>query len=308
MLTVKDLSIRFTRYDNSSMSRLFLDPVKNLNLDVRAGELVAVIGASGSGKSLLAHAILGILPQNCRMAGELLFEGKPLTPRRQKALRGKRIVLVPQSVGFLNPLKKLGSQVQRAAVLSGLPLEKARAATDGAFERYRLIPKVKTLFPFQVSGGMARRVLTATATVGNADLIIADEPTTGLHKEAAAESVAYLRVLADEGKSVIVISHDLNAVLPSADRVAVFYAGTTVEQTDASNFSDSLEGLRHPYSKAMWRALPDHDFFDGLRENPQRFRAGCPYAQACDRVGPRCEVKTPHLHRHESGFVRCHCA
>lgn len=305
MLEVADLSIRFTRY-GAGVSRQSLSPVRNLHLDVRPGELLAVIGASGSGKSLLAHAVLGILPANCRVEGRMTFQGAPLTGERQRALRGKRIVLVPQSVGFLNPLTTLGGQVRRAAVLSGMPPTQARRATTDAFARYRLAPPVQGHYPFQVSGGMARRVLTATATVGDADLIIADEPTTGLHQEAARESLGFLRELADQGKSVLVITHDLKAVLPVADWVAVFHGGTTVEMVEAARFSGALAGVRHPYSRAMWHALPDHGFFEGLRDAPQsNCASGCPLAGSCADAVPGCREEAPALAREGRRFTRC---
>jgi len=305
MLEVADLSIRFTRY-GAGVSRQSLEPVRDLHLDVRPGELLAVIGASGSGKSLLAHAVLGVLPSNCRVEGRMAFQGQPLTDARQRALRGKRIVLVPQSVGFLNPLTTLGGQVRRAAVLSGMPPGQARAATTEAFARYRLAPRVQDHFPFQVSGGMARRVLTATATVGDADLLIADEPTTGLHRDAAMESLGFLRDLADAGKSVLVITHDLKAVLPVADWVAVFHGGTTVEMVEASRFAGALNGVRHPYSRAMWEALPEHGFFQDLGDVPQAACAGgCPYAWSCADADAGCRERVPPMARDGRRFARC---
>jgi peptide/nickel transport system ATP-binding protein len=306
MLNVNDLTISFTRYGRG-VSRDALKPVCGLNLDVKPGELLAVIGSSGSGKSLLAHAILGILPGNCRVEGGLFFCGEPLTPRRQKALRGRSIALIPQSVGFLNPLVRLGGQVRRAAVLSGMAGRQAHHAADTAFARYGLAPAVRKCFPHQVSGGMARRVLSATATVGDADLIIADEPTTGLHREASRESLGFLRALADAGKSVLVITHDLKAVLPWADRVAVFHGGTTVELTAAANFSNDLSGLRHPYSRAMWMALPENEFA-AEHAVSQEGGQGCPFTHLCGCSDAACAAAPPAPVLFEDGFVRCHHA
>lgn len=338
MLAVSDLSISFTRYSRAA-DRVALKAVRRLSLDVRPGEILAVIGASGSGKSLLAHAVLGILPGNCRVEGQMLFQGEPLTPARQKELRGKRIVLVPQSVAFLNPLVNVGGQVRRAALLSGLAPQQATAAVHEAFQRYRLANGVKRRYPFQVSGGMARRILTATAIVGDADLIIADEPTTGLHKEAARESVGFLRELADAGKSVLIVTHDLISVLPVADWVAVFYAGTTVEMAEARNFCAEGNGLRHPYSRAIWNTLPEHGFFHELErfnignmrslraDFPQNLRHdalpertgfpvaqanqnegvldGCPFAEACAQADEACRNDNPGPRRRGRAFARC---
>ena len=106
--------------------------------------------------------------------------------------------------------------------------------------------------PFQLSGGMARRVLVSTALITDAELIIADEPTPGMGLEQALEALKMFREMADEGKAVLLITHDIDLAFTFADRVAVFYAGTTVETAPASNFKSGPEALRHPYSKALW--------------------------------------------------------
>jgi peptide/nickel transport system ATP-binding protein len=228
MLSVQNLSVTFTMYDQGLTQRQ-LTVITELDLEVSSGEVVAVVGASGSGKSLLAHAVLGILPKNAQVDGEILFKGSPLTPERSEALRGKEIALIPQSVGYLDPLMRVGSQVNRAAQLSGLSGQVTQVAVEQTFNRYGLASVVKRFFPFQLSGGMARRVLVSTAAVGKAQLIIADEPTPGLHPDVVKETLNHLRGLANEGKAVILITHDIEAALQVADKVAVFYAGTTVE-------------------------------------------------------------------------------
>ena len=128
MLTVRNLSVTFTMYDVGLHQRQ-LTVITDLDLDVQAGEVVAVVGASGSGKSLLAHAVLGILPPNAQTAGEIIFQDEALTPARQAQLRGRTLALIPQSVGFLDPLMPVGKQVRRAAYLSGV----AQAETAPAF-------------------------------------------------------------------------------------------------------------------------------------------------------------------------------
>jgi len=113
-----------------------LTVITELDLEVQAGQVVAIVGASGSGKSLLAHAVLGILPENAQVAGTILFKGKPLTPHRSRTLRGKEIALIPQSVGYLDPLMQVGKQVHRVARVSGLSKQQASQAVDRTFNRY----------------------------------------------------------------------------------------------------------------------------------------------------------------------------
>lgn len=110
MLTISNLGVTFTQYEQG-LRRKQLTVITDLDLTVQAGEIVAVVGASGSGKSLLAHALLGILPENAQLSGTMEFQGAPLTPERCEALRGKAIALIPQSVGYLDPLMTVGRQV-----------------------------------------------------------------------------------------------------------------------------------------------------------------------------------------------------
>jgi peptide/nickel transport system ATP-binding protein len=301
MLNVSDLSVDFTRYGQGSLSA-----IRSLDLDVGAGQVMAVVGESGSGKSLLAHAILGLLPANSRMGGTITFKGRALDQTNLRHLRGREIALIPQSVAYLNPLRRVGAQVLRAAALSGLGPDEAAAARDTAFARYGLERSVQRLYPHEVSGGMARRVLTATATTGNASLVVADEPTTGLDRDTARESLLHLRELADSGKAVLLISHDILAALTVADRVAVFLGGMVVEVAAAADFSDTSR-LRHPYTRALWQALP-HNAFTAAPARSCTGSAsdhGCVYAQDCHLADAACSVEVPGWQEKAGGLVRC---
>lgn len=306
MLSVRNLSVTFTLYD-VGLTQKQLTVITELDLEVQAGEIVAVVGSSGSGKSLLAHAVLGILPTNAQTSGQLLFKGEPLTPARQALLRGREIALIPQSVGFLDPLMQVGPQVRRAAQLNGLAPSAAKDAQQRAFKRYGLADAVARFFPFQLSGGMARRVLTATAAAGRADLLIADEPTPGLHPDAVTETLNHLRELADEGRGVILITHDIEAALRVADKVAVFYAGTTVEVAQASDFASGANRLRHPYTQALWRSLPQNEFMPvpGAQPMPDALPQGCLFAPRCPLVTAVCREARPAPQVIRGGLVRC---
>ncbi|MCX7854647.1 MAG: ABC transporter ATP-binding protein [Anaerolineae bacterium] len=306
MLSVRKLSITFMMYAAGLRQREFT-PVTDLDLDVAAGQVVAVVGESGSGKSLLAHAVLGILPRNARVQGEMYFQGEPLTPARQAALRGRQIALIPQSVAFLDPLMRVGRQVRRAAELSGLKDGRAETARRDIFRRYHLPEAAAALFPFQVSGGMARRVLISAAVITGASLIIADEPTPGLHPEVVAEMLGHLRQLTEEGRAVLLITHDIGAALKVADWVAVFYAGTTVEMAPASDFAGRGEALRHPYTQALWRALPQNEFvpIPGAQPSPDALPEGCLFAERCWLATSECYAARPSLRPVRGGWVRC---
>lgn len=304
MLKISGLSISFSRYQQG-LRREGFTPVSDISLAVKSGEIVSVVGASGSGKSLLAHALLGLLPANAHCAGSIKFKGEELSQSRVQQLRGREIALIPQSVAYLNPLTQIGSQVYRAARLSGQKKSIARQNTDRVFSRYALTPNDKRLFPFQLSGGMARRTVTAAATVGRADLIIADEPTTGLDPLVAEKSLNHLVELAGEGKAVLLITHDLGAAVAIAHQVAVVYAGKTLEITKAANFHQ-VEKLLHPYTKALWQALPQNDFVALPGEQPQQQRdSGCIFAPRCPKASGACRMVVPELTQINGSLVRC---
>ena len=253
ILKIEHLSVSFTQYDRGARRRQ-LHVVKDLSLAVMRGQIAAVVGASGSGKSLLAHSILGILPYNSRAEGTILYGGEPLTQERAKALRGREIFLIPQGVTYLDPLMKVGPQLRKGRKDAGTK-ERCRAA----LLRYGLGPETEELYPFELSGGMARRVLIATAVTEKPRLIIADEPTPGLDARAAKRILGHFRELADEGAGILFITHDLELALTVADEVTVFYDGETIEQTKAADF-EKVENLRHPYTRALWHAMPEHGF------------------------------------------------
>lgn len=301
LLEVEDLSLSFIQYSQGLRQKM-LRVISSLSLDIKPGEIVAVVGASGSGKSLLAHAILGILPGNAQLEGSMRFKGEELTSRCQRQLRGRDMVLIPQSVNFLDPLMKVGRQV-RHAVRGGDPIKIQRQV----FERYHLAPRVEDLYPFQLSGGMARRILVAMALVSGAGLIIADEPTPGLDSLVLEEALGHFREMADEGRAVMFITHDIGNALKIADRIAVFYAGTTVEIAPAADFADRGEGLRHPYTRALWQALPQNGFtpLPGRQPHPEALPPGCLFSPRCRLADDQCCEDMPKAQCLRGGIVRC---
>lgn len=253
MLTIESLGVGFVRYQGW-FGRAWSQPLRDVSLHANAGELVALIGASGAGKSLLAHAVLGILPANARVSGRMQLQGEVLTPARQRAWRGTRMALVPQAMTYLDPTARAHRPVRWAAESAHLPQPGQQATRE--LQRYGLAAAAQARYPCELSGGMARRVLAAMATVSQADLLIADEPTTGLDPETAAAALAHLRGLADQGKAVLVISHDLAALYAMADRFVVLRAGTLVESLPSADFQAGR--ARAPYTRALRLALPQH--------------------------------------------------
>ncbi len=301
LLEVADLSISFTQY-SSGLRQNNLQVISDLSLQIAPGQIVAVVGASGSGKSLLAHAILGILPGNAAVTGSICYAGQTLSPTLQRQLRGQEIALIPQSVNYLDPLMRVGN-----AVSGGKSSMESRSAQKKVLARYHLTPEVERLFPYQLSGGMARRVLLATAVLSDASLIIADEPTPGLDPLVLEEALLSLRELADEGRAVMLITHDIEMALKIADQIAVFYAGTTVEVANAEDFCDEGDRLRHPYSQALWQALPQNKFspLPGCQPHPGALPSGCLFEPRCAMASHKCVQQRPENRLIRGGMVRC---
>ena len=299
ILQVDRLSISFTQYGRG-LRRRTLPVIRDLSLSLLPGQVTAVVGSSGSGKSLLAHAILGLLPYNSRAEGTLLYRGEPLTRRRAEALRGREIVLIPQGVTYLDPLRKVGPQVRR-----GRQDAAARAESRDILARYGLGAETEDLYPFELSGGMARRVLIASAVAGHPRLIVADEPTPGLDARAAGRILGHFRELAEEGAGVLFITHDLELALTIAHRVLVLYAGETVEEAEAADFAAGA--LRHPYTRALWAALPQNGFapIPGTQPYPGEIPRGCQFAPRCPWCRPPCREGAVPYTALRGGAVRC---
>ena len=300
LLEIHDLSVSFRMYDHG-LEQTDLKVISDLHLTVYPGEIVAIAGSSGSGKSLLASAILGILPGNATVYGHISYKGQQLSAERQRQLRGTKIALVPQSVAYLDPLLKVGQQADGHK--KPYPTEKRRSL----FKRFGLPDKTEQLYPYQLSGGMARRVLVSTALITDSELIIADEPTPGMSLNQALEALKMFREMANEGNAVILITHDIDLAFEFADRVAVFYAGATVETAPASDFKKGPDALRHPYSKALWRALPQNGFhsIEGFQPYAGNLPRGCLFAPRCPYKTSKCEEGIPPVKEVRGGEVRC---
>lgn len=297
VLQVDNLSVSFSMY-NKGLSKRDLEVIHELSIDVKKGEIVSVVGSSGSGKSILAHAIMGILPENSKTKGSIKYYNDELNEKYLRKVRGKDIAFIPQSVDFLDPLMKVGKQVV------GINGNKERQKE--VFKKYNLDDKVAEMYPFKLSGGMARRVLIATAVMNEAKLIIADEPTPGLNLELAMETLNNFREIADSGCGVLLITHDVDLALNVADRVAVFYSGTIVEIAQVEDFIKGKDALRHPYSKAFIDALPQNKFKElpGYQPYAGNLPKGCLFRDRCSLKTDECcmEIK---MRKIRDGEVRC---
>ena len=251
ILEVKNLNIGFNMYDKLLNQKLH-QMVFDLNVTIKKGEILAIAGSSGSGKSLMAHAILGILPKNTVVSAEIKFKNEIVDENRLSQLRGKEITFVPQSIAYLDPLMTIEDQLMRKGINKQdfFKVMDTLGFTKADLGKY----------PFQLSGGMARRVLIANTILSKADLIIADEPTPGLSLDLAIEVLNHFRNMANDGKGILLISHDIDLVCNIADRMSIFYGGHILETLNTKDFLKGEKYIRHPLTKAFWKALPQNDF------------------------------------------------
>ncbi|MFE3186479.1 oligopeptide/dipeptide ABC transporter ATP-binding protein [Streptomyces violascens] len=295
--------------------------VDGVELTVGAGEIVALVGESGCGKTTLARALLGLVTPT---AGTVAFDGSPLDhhARALKAYR-KRVQLVLQDPsGSLNPRHTVYDAVAEGLRIHGSP-DDERELVAGALSRAGLRPPERFFlrYPHELSGGQRQRVVIAGALVLDPELIVADEPVASLDASVRGEILALLLRLRDElGLSALVVTHDLGLAWNIADRVAVMYLGRIVE---TGPVEDVLTNPQHPYTQALLSVLPespgDPVVLTGEPPDPSRIPPGCRFHARCqvlasgeaDRAGvaDRCRTEDlPVLAGGTAAQVACHWA
>ncbi|TBL41769.1 MULTISPECIES: ABC transporter ATP-binding protein [unclassified Micromonospora] len=287
-------------------------PVRALDgvsLDVAEGETLALLGESGSGKSVTAQAILGLLPRPAGRiaAGRITFDGTELTTasaRRMRAVRGGEISMVFQDpLSSLNPVHPIGRQIgETLRVHRGLSKAKARAEALDLMRRVGIPDPARRIddYPHQLSGGMRQRIMIAIAIALRPRLIIADEPTTALDVTVQAQILQLLSELQrDYRMALILISHDLGVVAAHASRIAVMYAGRIVE---TGPLRQVYENPAHPYTRSLLQSVPTLTAptarltpIPGTPPSPEALPPGCPFHPRCAWRVDLCTQQRPTL-------------
>src|SRR5690606_11868530 len=256
LLAVRDLSVDF------HTARGTVHAVRNVSWSVDRGETLAVLGESGSGKSVSAAAVMNLLdtPPAHIVSGEILFEGRDLlraSQEERRALNGKRIAMIFQDpLGHLNPVYTVGWQIIETMTAHGRSPEEARRRALELIARVGLADPEQVLhkYPHQFSGGQRQRLMISMALMLKPDILIADEPTTALDVTIQAEVLALLKELqAETGMGLVLITHDLGVVAEIADRVVVMSKGEIVEQGTPR---DVYHNAQHPYTRQLIGAAP----------------------------------------------------
>jgi len=282
------------------------DALRDVSFSLDRGQKLGLIGESGSGKSITALALMGLLPDGALVKGSIAFDGSELTTLPEAALcklRGARIGMVFQEpMTALNPLHTIGRQIAEPLRLHrGIGAGAARAEALRLLQRVQLPQAAQRLdaYPHQLSGGQRQRVVIAIALACGPDLLIADEPTTALDVTIQREVLDLIAELVQEdGMGLLLISHDLGVMADTVDRVMVMYGGTVAESGPTA---DVFAHLAHPYTRGLFAARPRLGLPRGTRLATIAGRVpeladmpvGCPYADRCERVIDACRRGRP---------------
>ncbi|MCC2612058.1 ABC transporter ATP-binding protein [Neorhizobium sp. Rsf11] len=283
----------------------FTRALHGIDITLKRGEALGIVGESGCGKSITWMAVLGLLGRNARVGGSARLEGREILgadDARLSEIRGGRIAMIFQDPSSsLNPLHKIGWQLGEALRLhQGLTGAAARREAERLIDRVGIANARQRLgeYPHEFSGGMNQRVMIAMALAGNPDLLVADEPTTALDATIQAQILDLLDDLRRErNMALVLISHDLGMVAEMTERVVVMYCGRIVEDSPTA---DLFDNPAHPYTRGLIDAIPS---IDGPRQRllaipgsvppPDRLPSGCTFVPRCAVAGPECLRAVP---------------
>jgi peptide/nickel transport system ATP-binding protein len=313
LLEVRDLSVELRTHRGPAYA------VRDVSFSLEPGETLGLVGESGCGKSMTAMALMGLLPEQARVSGSIVFEGRELVGMAERdlcALRGDRIGMIFQEpMTALNPVHTVGDQVAEPLRLHrGLARAAARKEAIALLDRVG-IPEARRridAYPHQFSGGQRQRVTIAMALACGPDLLIADEPTTALDVTIQRQILELIRdIVAERRMALILISHDLGVIAQNVQRMLVMYGGSVVESGPTGSV---FAHRRHPYTLGLFGARP------GLRSaRGQRLATipgtvpelvdlpkGCAFAGRCRWTAPECHAALPPAIEVEDGHrVRC---
>lgn len=300
--SVKNLSIGFRSQKGKEISIL-----RNVTTNIKKGETVGIVGESGSGKSTLALAMMGYVKHGLfTMSGECLFNSLnllDLSNNELEKIRGRKIAMIPQNAGqSLTPNLKIGYQIEEALKLhTNLNENERKGRISELLNNVRLpSPDVMALrYPHELSGGQQQRVAVAMALAGNPELLLLDEPTTGLDVTTQAHVLELLKdITKDTGTSMVYVSHDLGAIAQVCDRVIVMYAGEIVLEGPVRKIL--IEPI-HPYTNGLLKSIPKlsleglPESMPGAQPQPGHIGEGCSFYDRCNISDEKCKIKTPDL-------------
>ena len=312
LLDIRNLTVEYHTDD------AVVKAVTGINLLVKKGETIGLVGETGAGKTTIAKSILRILqvPPAKYVSGEIFFQGKDLlklSEREMRKIRGNKIAMIFQDpMTALNPIETVGYQITEAIMLHNKIRRKdAEKRTCDMLEMVGIPMERYNEYPHQFSGGMKQRVVIAMALACNPELLLADEPTTALDVTIQAQVLEMMERLKDKlNTSVILITHDLGVVADFCENVAVIYAGEVVEY---GTVEDIFDYTAHPYTVGLFNSLPMIDSMEkrlkpikGLMPDPTNLPEGCRFRERCPHAMEECaKPEIPVVEIRRGHFVKC---
>lgn len=313
LLRLEHLSIDYKVKDG------YLSAVNDVNCVLNKGEVFAIVGESGCGKSTVAHSIMNLLPGgNEELSGKIIFKGKDLrecTPQEMENIRGKEIGMIFQNpLDSLNPVYTVGDQTAEAILLDKVSKEEAWNRVLKLFKDVKMPDAEERMksFPHELSGGMRQRIMIAMMLSRNPELLIADEPTTALDVTIEAQILEIMKELKNNfNTAIMLITHNFGLVAEIADRIGVMYAGEMIESGDVFEI---FRNPKHPYTRLLMQALPRKtkaegrlQTIDGSVPRITNKKPGCRFANRCPYAVEKCFNETPEaVFVAEDHFCRCH--
>lgn len=313
LLQIKDLTVKYVTVDGT------VEAISNLNLNIKAGETLGLVGETGAGKTTTVKSIMSILPNPPAkiFGGEIFFNGEDILKKSNKEMRkirGKKISMIFQDpMTSLNPVITVGEQIMEVVSLHnpGISGKEAMVQACNMLEMVGIKAERSTDFPHQFSGGMKQRVIIAMALACNPELLIADEPTTALDVTIQAQVLDLMKKLKEKyDTSMIMITHDLGIVAEICDNVAIMYAGEIVEYGTREHI---FRNASHPYTKGLFACVPNLMLEEtkiipivGLTPDPMNLPTGCKFHPRCPNATEQCSKTNPERTEIESGHtVKC---
>ena len=311
-LSVRDLEVIYTS------RKKVVQAVNKVSFDMKKGETLALVGETGAGKTTIAKAILGILPNPPAkiLGGEVWLDGEELLKMPENKMldiRGKNIAIIFQDpMTALNPLMTVGEQIMEGLLLhNDYDKKQAEEKAKEMLEMVGIAKERSVEYPFEFSGGMKQRVVIAMALACNPLLLLADEPTTALDVTIQAQVLDLIKDLKKKyNTSMILITHDLGVVAETSDNVAVVYAGKIIEYGDKKSI---FLNPSHPYTKGLFASLPSMNGkekrlkpIQGTLPDPTELPAGCAFAPRCPRATEKCRAGEIPMTEIEPGHL-CSC-
>ena len=306
LIRINDLKVTFSGRSGPVRA------VYRVDLVIREGDCIGLIGESGCGKTVTGMAILGLLPANAKITGTIRYGNRDLLSAPESTMqqiRGKEIAMISQNSGnSLNPVMRIGDQiaepllVHRLLTVQDAHREAIRVLSELGFDDPE---QAAARYPHEFSGGMRERILVALALICNPRFIIADEPTAGLDPQVKAHILRLIKSQITGNRTLFLITHDLGTAAYLCNRIAVMYAGEIVE---CGPGKDVLSMPLHPYTQGLIASLPSAGLhpIPGMSPSPASLPRGCRFCERCPAVLDRCDCEHPKLFSAEGGrHVRC---